>query len=151
MFEKWESKSYPNADAKVIHAHALNWWQQNGFRVQETGPGQFTGRSASKWGLEREVNATVRDVAGTAVVELRLKANVTEEGVIGEIEAFGKKSFPEEVEVSTEKRLADAEMIDGLPFESLEHVIMFKRRQGREKDLRDLELLKQWQASREGT
>jgi hypothetical protein len=83
MFEKWESKSYPNADAKVLHAHALNWWQQNGFMVQEIGPGQLSGKSASKWGLQREVNVTVKDIAGTAVLELRMTANITDEGVIG--------------------------------------------------------------------
>jgi len=67
--------------------------------------------------------------------------------VIDEIEAFGSKSFPEERGPSVSTRLADAEIIDGLPFESLEHVIMFKRSQGREKDLKDLNLIEKWRHS----
>lgn len=65
--------------------------------------------------------------------------------VIGEIEAFGSKSFPEESGLSVTKRLEDAEMIEGLPFESLEHVIMFKQMQGRDKDLQDIDLLTSYQ------
>ncbi len=83
MFEKWESKSYPNTDATTIHKHAFQWWGGTGFRLTETGPGQFRAVSASRWGLEREANLTVKDVAGTAVVELRMRANVTTEGVLG--------------------------------------------------------------------
>jgi len=65
--------------------------------------------------------------------------------VIGEIEAFGSESFPEEAGISVAKRLADAEIIEGLPFESLEHAIMFKQMQGRDKDLRDIDLLTSYQ------
>jgi hypothetical protein len=82
MFEKWESRSYPQVDAAIIHKHAFQWWHGAGFRLTETGPGQFVGVSASRWGLEREVNLNIKDVSGTAVVELRMKANVTTEGVL---------------------------------------------------------------------
>jgi hypothetical protein len=83
MFEKWESKSYPNTDATSIHKHGFQWWSGTGFRLQETGPGQFRAVSASRWGLEREANVTVKDIGGTCVVELRMRANVTTEGVLG--------------------------------------------------------------------
>ena len=83
MFEKWESKSYPHADATDLHRHAFQWWISTGFRVSETGPGEFRAVSTSRWGLEREANIKIKDVAGTAVVETRVKANVTSEGVLG--------------------------------------------------------------------
>jgi hypothetical protein len=83
MFEKWESKSYPHTDATTLHKHAFQWWNGTGFRLQETGPGQFRGVSASRWGLEREANVTIKDISGTCVVELRMRANVTTEGVLG--------------------------------------------------------------------
>lgn len=37
--------------------------------------------------------------------------------------------------------LTQAEIIDGLPFESLENVLKFKSRMGREKDLKDIALI----------
>ncbi|MCK4969024.1 MAG: hypothetical protein KAS77_00800 [Thermoplasmata archaeon] len=82
MFEKWESKTYPGVNAMTIHTHAFQWWNAAGFAVMETGPGQFRGVAASKWGLEREVNISVKDMNGTTVVELRMKANVTTEGIL---------------------------------------------------------------------
>jgi hypothetical protein len=83
MFEKWETYSYPNTDAKALHTHAFQWWNGAGFGVMETGPGQFNAVSSSKWGLQREANITVRNHGGTAVVDMRMKANVTTEGVVG--------------------------------------------------------------------
>ena len=83
MFEKWETYSYPDTDAKKLHTHAFQWWSGAGFRVTETAPGQFVGISQSKWGLEREALVNVRDQGGTAVVDIRMKANVTTEGVVG--------------------------------------------------------------------
>ena len=83
MFEKWETFSYPNTDAKALHTHAFQWWGGAGFRIHEISPGQFNARSASKWGLERDAIVTIRDQGGTAVVDLRMRANVTTEGVIG--------------------------------------------------------------------
>jgi hypothetical protein len=42
------------------------------------------------------------------------------------------------------KRIAQAEMIDGLPFESLDHILYFKRKMGREKDLNDILIIEAW-------
>jgi hypothetical protein len=83
MFEKVESYSYPKIDAKALHAHAFQWWNGAGFRVQEVGPGVFNATSASKWGLRREAEVSVLDQNGTTIIRLRMKANVTTEGVIG--------------------------------------------------------------------
>lgn len=82
MFEKWESMTYPGVDARTIYTHAFQWWNTAGFGLVEMGPGKFKGVTASDWGLEREVNMTVKDVNGTAIVELRMKANVTAEGIV---------------------------------------------------------------------
>jgi len=82
MFEKWESRVYPKADARVIHAHAFKWWQSQGFALSEMGPGQFVGSSASRYGLKREATVTVRDLGEQTQVELRMRAHITDEGVI---------------------------------------------------------------------
>jgi hypothetical protein len=81
-FEKWESRVYPRADARVIHAHAFKWWQSQGFGLSEMGPGQFVGSSASRYGLQREATVTVRDLGEQTLVELRMRAHITDEGVI---------------------------------------------------------------------
>ncbi len=58
------------------------------------------------------------------------------------IEAFREGSFNLEENFqdapSIAERIAAAEMIDGLPFESLEHVLYYKRKMAREKDLNDV-------------
>ena len=82
MFEKWERNTYPGVNAMTIHTHAFQWWNAAGFAVRETGPGQFRGIAARKWGLRREVNVSVKDINGTTVVELRMKANETTEGAV---------------------------------------------------------------------
>jgi hypothetical protein len=83
MFEKWETFSYPNSDAKALHTYAFQWWIGAGFKVTETAAGQFNAVSKSKWGLQRDATVTVRNEGGTAVVDLRMRANVTTEGVVG--------------------------------------------------------------------
>jgi len=45
---------------------------------------------------------------------------------------------------SVSERIARAEVIDGLAFESLDHVLFFKRYMGRAKDLADIELIERW-------
>jgi len=82
MFEKVETRVYANADARLAHAQAFMWWQQQGFQVQETGPGQFTAASAARWGLRREAVVGVRDAGTTTFVELRMKAQISDEGLI---------------------------------------------------------------------
>lgn len=42
---------------------------------------------------------------------------------------------------SLAERIEKAEMIDGLPFESLEHVLYYKRKMSREKDLKDISII----------
>ena len=59
----------------------------------------------------------------------------------GRIEMWKKTNIQREPLICYIQR---AEVIDGLPFLSLEDFIMWKKAMGRRKDLRDLKLLKVW-------
>lgn len=60
----------------------------------------------------------------------------------GLVEAFGECSYAADTNAPTiTDRIARAEQIDGLPFESLADVLYYKRKMGREKDLRDIRLI----------
>lgn len=71
----------------------------------------------------------------------------------GIVEALGECSFYTEKKdrdaPTIADRIAHAEMIEGLPFESLEHVLYYKRKMGREKDLCDVQLIEKWQKSKQ--
>lgn len=89
--------------------------------------------------------------------ELAAKYGVENEGGIkkislanGRIEVFGEHVFNDQNKPGLEfptisERLAAAEIIDGLAFESLDHVCYIKKLMGREKDLKDILLIKAWQ------
>lgn len=66
----------------------------------------------------------------------------------GVIEAFYQGSFyakPFDNKVPTfASRIAHAEIIEGLPFDTLETILYYKKKEGREKDLRDIELIETW-------
>lgn len=65
----------------------------------------------------------------------------------GVVEAFCEGSFtaPEAIDApSIASRIKNAELIDGLPFDSLENVLYYKRKNAREKDLQDIILIEQW-------
>ena len=66
----------------------------------------------------------------------------------GVVEAFGDGSFytaPEDPQAPTiASRIKDAEIIDGLPFDSIENVLYYKRKDAREKDLKDILLIERW-------
>jgi hypothetical protein len=76
------------------------------------------------------------------IEEKGLKKIVFPDGIV---EALGTCSFPNEKEdlniPSISQRIAYADIIDGLPFELLEHVLYFKCKMGREKDLQDIKLI----------
>jgi hypothetical protein len=67
----------------------------------------------------------------------------------GIIEAFSEDSFygyPKYTDASSvADRIAQAEIIERLPFERLDQVLYFKRKMGREKDLKDIILIETWQ------
>ena len=62
----------------------------------------------------------------------------------GDIEAFWEGSFDVPL-VPVADTIREAEIIEGLPFQSLRALIQFKQKIGREKDLNDIRLIKEWQ------
>ena len=90
---------------------------------------------------------------------LTAKYGVTDEAGVkkivfpdGIVEALGECSFDAEKKdpdaPTIADRIANAEIIEGLPFESLEHVLYYKRKMGREKDVRDVLIIEEWQKSK---
>lgn len=67
------------------------------------------------------------------------------------IEVLGEQSYrqiQEENNPTIAERITKADIMEGLPFESLEHVVYFKRKMGREKDLRDILMIEAWHKDR---
>lgn len=64
-----------------------------------------------------------------------------------EIEAFSEESFQHKKDLTITERIRQAEIIQGLAFESLEHCKYFKKCMGREKDLKDIQMIEDWQNS----
>jgi len=66
----------------------------------------------------------------------------------GMIEAFGQESFYSDRKDPTDpilsERIAEADRIDGLPFDSLKNVLYYKRKNGREKDIKDILLIQRF-------
>ncbi len=66
-----------------------------------------------------------------------------------DIEVFNDESFGDPIKgaPTITEQVQEAEVIDGYPFQSLDHMIWFKSNSGREKDLKDVTLIKKWQQS----
>lgn len=86
---------------------------------------------------------------------LAAKYGVTDDGQVkkivfpeDDIEAFWQGSFytkrNDDCAPTMAEIISQAEIIEGLPFESLESVLYFKRIMKREKDLKDILLIEQW-------
>jgi hypothetical protein len=75
--------------------------------------------------------ATQKD--GVTVIRVSPDIEVIGIGLFGEPEEPGQPSVAEQI--------AQADIIDGLPFVSLRHVLYFKRQMNREKDQRDIAAL----------
>lgn len=65
--------------------------------------------------------------------------------VIGESALYVRNDDPECPTFAD--RIAKADIIGGLPFESLVHVLYFKRKMGREKDIEDIRLIAAFQSN----
>lgn len=90
---------------------------------------------------------------------LEMRYSVTDENNVkkivfpgGIIEALGENSFYAEEKdkdaPTIKTRIANADMIEGLPFESLEHVLYYKRKIGREKDKQDIMMIEMLQSNK---
>lgn len=66
----------------------------------------------------------------------------------GDIDAFWEGSFYTQKGDPNDPKVKDiilhAEIIDDLPFESLDNIIYFKRKMNRPKDLEDIKLIEKW-------
>ncbi len=66
----------------------------------------------------------------------------------GIVEALGECSYialqNDQDAPTITSRIVQAEIIEGLPFESLDHVLYYKRKMGREKDMKDLKLIEKF-------
>lgn len=71
------------------------------------------------------------------VMKLRLSDNIE---VMCEASFAGKNSDAPKIE----QQIAEAELIDGLPFENIQTTLYFKKRSSREKDARDVILIEKW-------
>ena len=69
--------------------------------------------------------------------------------VTGQVEALGKGSFyhnHKKGDPSVSEQIKNAEMIEGLPFVKLEYILHFKEKMDREKDIKDIKLIKSFLA-----
>lgn len=123
--------------------------------------GQYAITSSGVLGIRniREIADIDIIVTGKLWDNLALNHGVIEENSVkkivlleGLVEVLGEKSFTSlkdqnqnNLAPTIEERIATAEVIDGLAFESLENVSFFKRLMGREKDFKDLLLIEQWE------
>jgi len=89
--------------------------------------------------------------------DLSLKYPVIEQNHIKKIiipnkgvEIFCETSFnsqlKEKDEPTVSQRIKDAEIINGLPFESLKYTLYYKSKMNRDKDLKDIKIIEEWQA-----
>lgn len=122
----------------VDELQALNL-PQDSFAIFGSGPIAVRGLRDAK-DLDIVVRKDVWD-------ELAKKYPKNEKGTglqIGNIEAFDQWSpwFDD-----PNMLIDTAEIIDGLPFVRLEHVVAWKKAMGREKDIKDLELIKNFLSS----
>jgi hypothetical protein len=117
-------------------------------------PGQYAITGSGALGIRNLREIADIDIIVTSELwsTLAAKYGVTEQNRLKKIvfpnqfvEAFNQGSFYEKTKdkdaPTVAFRIASADIIEGLPFESLEHVLYYKRRMGREKDLNDILLI----------
>ncbi len=99
------------------------------------------------WREAKDLDIIVRKPVWDRLSE-RYPTNEKGNGIlIGHVEAFAdwKPWFDD-----ASMLIDTAEIIDGLPFVRLEHVISWKKSMGREKDLKDLELIERMRSKTAG-
>lgn len=103
----------------------------------------------------REINDIDIVISPTLRDSLIEKYGVQDDGKVkkivfsnDDIEAFWEGSFyslkKDPKDPTTSDLITRAEIIDGLPFVSLEDTIFFKRKMNRPKDLEDIKLIEKW-------
>jgi hypothetical protein len=83
MFEKYEVWQFVRPSAPELLAHATAYWQQTGYAVTPTTSQTFQGRSVQpRLGFHRLVDITVLPAGEGAIVQLRFRASLTDEGLV---------------------------------------------------------------------
>jgi hypothetical protein len=147
---------------KCIHQH--NEEKFNAIRELNLPLGQYAIVSSGPLGIRnlREIGDIDIIVSETLWQSIAARYGIIDkDGVIkvdfpGDIiEAFHEGSFytkPKNPNAPTiAERIDQAEIIDGLPFETLEHVLYYKRKMNREKDIKDITLIENWLRERKET
>jgi hypothetical protein len=82
-FEKFEVWQFSSPSATGVFSRSLAFWQQSGYATFPTGPGAFQGRSVQpRWGFHRVVDVAVYSSGPGAVVQVRFRASLTDEGLV---------------------------------------------------------------------
>ena len=83
MFEKREVRVVPGIRRETLWPKAWDWWARAGFHLAQSGPYRLVGSSFySRIGLKRDIELSLDDVSGGCSVDLRVNAQVTDEGVV---------------------------------------------------------------------
>jgi hypothetical protein len=82
MFEKYETWAFPAPSAGELFRAAWDFFARSGYALAGAGPGSFIGRSFyPRLGIHRRVDITVLPQGSGGVVQMRFRADVTEEGI----------------------------------------------------------------------
>jgi hypothetical protein len=139
---------------KNTHFSKANKYKFNAIKALNLPIGQYAITGSGALGIRNLKTIGDIDIIVTAELWniLAKKHGVTNENNVqkivfpdGIVEALGEQSFHAEKKdrgaPAINERIAKAEIIEGLPFESLEHVLYYKRKMNREKDKQDIELI----------
>ena len=131
---------YPENDKKFAAVKALN-----------LPIGEYAITSSGPLGIRevREIGDVDLIVSDRLWQEFLLKHELVTTGgfqkiiILPMIDVLCERSFPHRTAASptVEQQIRDADIIDGLPFVSLPHVLYFKETMGREKDKLDVEAI----------
>jgi hypothetical protein len=105
----------------------------------------------------KKINDIDMIVSNSLWNDLALKYPVIEQNNIKKIiipnkgiEIFCETSFNSQIKEKDEptviQRIKNAEIIDDLPFESLKYTLYYKYKMKRDKDLKDIKIIEEWQA-----
>lgn len=90
VFEKREVRVIAGVHRESLWPKSWEWWGRAGFHLAQSGPYRLNGSSFySRIGLKREIELSLDDVPGGCSLDLRVNAQITDEGaVLGGISAI---------------------------------------------------------------
>jgi len=83
MFEKREVRVVPGARREDLWTRSWDWWARQGFHLTQTSSYRMHGSSFySRIGLRREFDLAIDDTPAGPAVDLKLNAQLTDEGLV---------------------------------------------------------------------